>query len=203
VRDPLVKIDIFPHCCEFLMPRHGAHGMRMAWIAMFVLIGLGSATPGLADKGSKDRAEMQSLDEQVQEIKSDVMSIAAELSLLEEKLIYPSNTQVALFVSLPEGDAVRLDSVQIQIDGNPAGHHVYSFRELEALKKGGVQRLYTGNIKTGEHRLDVSMAGTLRDGGEFEESKSFTVNKGIGPKLLGLSLATKVTGGASIELGNW
>ena len=63
------------------------------------------------------KEQMQSLDEQVQEIKSDVLGIAAELSQLEEKLLYPSNTQVAVFVSLAEGETFRLDSVQIQIDG--------------------------------------------------------------------------------------
>jgi hypothetical protein len=58
---------------------------------------------------------MQGLDEQVQEIKSDVLRIAAELSLLEERLLYPSGTQVAVFVSLAQGEAFQLDSVQIQI----------------------------------------------------------------------------------------
>jgi hypothetical protein len=38
-------------------------------------------------------AEMRSLDEQVQEIKTDVLGIAAELTRLEEKLLYPSGTQ--------------------------------------------------------------------------------------------------------------
>jgi hypothetical protein len=142
---------------------------------------------------------MRSLDEQVQEIKSDVLSIAAELDGLEEKLLYPSDTQVAVFVSLAEGESFRLDSVQIQIDGQPVATHIYSFKELEALQKGGVQRIYIGNIRTGEHRLDVSVAGK-RGGADFSASQNFSFQKEVEPKLVGITLAE---GGSSIELGGW
>src|SRR3990170_1980902 len=95
------------------------------------------------------RAQMKGLDEQVQEIKSDVLSIDAELRRLEEKLLYPSNTHVALFVGLAKGEALRLDAVQIQLDGKLVAHYIYSFKEVEALQMGGMQRIYTGNIATG------------------------------------------------------
>jgi len=146
---------------------------------------------------------MQGLDEQVQEIKSDVLGIAAELSRLEERLLYPSNTQVAVFVSLADGETFRLDSVQIQIDGQPAANHIYSFKELEALQKGGVQRIYTGNVATGSHRLDVSVAGKTPGGKDFAGSESFTFTKDVEPKLVGITLASQATGGASIQLGGW
>ena len=89
------------------------------------------------------REQIKGLDEQVQEIKSDVLGIAAELNQLEEKLLYPSNTQVAVFVSLAGGETFRLDSVAIQLDGTPVAHHLYTFKELEALKnRGGAAHLY-------------------------------------------------------------
>src|SRR6266540_2485977 len=104
--------------------------------------------PAYAEEVSREQIKGQ--DEQVQEIKGDVLSIAAELNQLEEKLLYPSNTQVAVFVSLVGGETFRLDSVEIQLDGKPVAHHLYSFKELEALQKGGVQRIYTGNVRSGE-----------------------------------------------------
>ncbi len=146
---------------------------------------------------------MPSLDEQVQEIKSDVLAIAAELSNLEERLLYPSNTQVAVFVALAEGDALTLDSVQVQIDGEPAARHIYSFKELSALEKGGVQRLYTGNLQTGEHRLEVTVTGKSAVGQDFTEAKSFSFDKEVDPKLIAITLSAQLSGGASIELGDW
>ena len=147
--------------------------------------------------------EMQSLDGQVQEIKSDVLSISSELSILEERLLYPSNTQVAVFVSIEKDEEFRLDAVQVEIDGELATHHIYSFNELEALQKGGVQRIYTGNIPTGDHQLNVTMMGKLKSGQDFTESDSFNFAKDVKPKALGVTLAGPGFGEGVIRVGDW
>jgi hypothetical protein len=167
-------------------------------LAVLSLIG---NSPSLAQDVTTE--QMHGLDEQVQEIKSDVLGIAAELSLLEERLLFPSNTQVAVFVSLAEGEAFRLDSVKIEIDGAPVAHHIYSFNELEALKKGGVQRIYTGNVRSGEHQLGVSISGKLPSGADVFDSQSFEFRKDIEPKLIGITLAGNDSGDGSIRLGGW
>src|SRR5579862_302189 len=120
------------------------------------------APPSPADESA--RAQMKGLDEQVQEVKSDVLSIAAELNQLEEKLIYPSDTHLAVFASLRQGDTLRLDAVHIAIDGRLAADYIYSFKELAALSRGGVQRIYSGNIATGAHEIEVSVNGKLANG---------------------------------------
>jgi len=137
------------------------------------------------------KEQIKGLDEQVQEIKSDVLGIAAELNQLEEKLLYPSNTQVAVFVSLAGGETFRLDSVEIQLDGQPVAHHLYSFKELEALRKGGVQRIYTGNVRSGAHDLQVQLLGKTEAGTDFKKSERFKVEKDVGPKIVALSLAAQ------------
>jgi len=154
-----------------------------------------------ADDGSGEG--MRSLDGQVQEIKSDVLSIAAELNNLEERLLYPSSTQLAVFVSLPEDESMRLDAVKLEIDGALATHHIYSFNELEALQKGGVQRIYTGNVPTGEHQLTVTMTGKLKNGEDVSRSDNFSFTKGVEPKALGITLAGSNPGTSGIQVGDW
>jgi hypothetical protein len=149
------------------------------------------------------RQEMRSLDEQVQEIKSDVLSIAAELSLLEERLLFPSSTQVAVFVSLADEPGFRLDAVQIQIDGELAAHHIYSFKELDALQSGGVQRIFTGNVGAGEHELEVTVIGKLENGKDYRQTERFTFDKDVDPRLLGIALAGPGTGERAISLQDW
>lgn len=144
-------------------------------------------------------AEMRSLDEQVQEIKTDVLGIAAELNRLEEKLLYPSNTQLAIFVSIAEGETFRLDSMQINIDGQLATHYLYGFKELDALQNGGVQRVYTGNVPTGGHEIEISINGKTPGGDDFIGTETFAFDKGIEPKLLGIELS----GPKAIELSEW
>jgi hypothetical protein len=143
----------------------------------------------MAEAQQVSKEQIKGLDEQVQEIKSDVLGIAAELDQLEEKLLYPSSTQVAVFVSMPAGETFRLDSVEIQMNGRPVTHHLYTFKELEALQNGGVQRIYTGNIQTGDHDLQVVFAGKTKGGSDLRKSDTFKVRKDIGPKIVELSLS--------------
>lgn len=137
------------------------------------------------------REQIKGLDEQVQDIKKDVLAISAELTQFEEKLIYPSNTQVSVFVSFAEGAKFRLDSVKIKIDGKPVSSHIYTFKELEALQNGGVQRLYTGNVRTGDHTLDVS----INSKGVEVQSISHKFTKSVEPKLIEM-----VFGGSSQQV---
>ena len=149
------------------------------------------------------RAQMKGLDEQVQEVKSDVLSIAAELNQLEEKLLYPSDTHLAVFVSLAQGETLRLDAIQIRIDGGLATHYIYSFKELDALRKGGVQRLYVGNVTTGDHQLEVLVDGKREGGADFSHTEHFSFRKEVKPKLVGLTLAGPDSGNPQIALGEW
>ncbi len=175
--------------------------LRLISTLVLALLVCGPAASSSAQDISGD--EMRSLDGQVQEIKSDVLSIAAELSNLEERLLYPSNTQIAVFVSIADDETFRLDAVQIEINGELATHHIYSFKELEALQKGGVQRIYTGNIVTGDHELSVTMIGKLKSGKDFNESDSFVFAKGVKPKTLGITLAGPEFGKSGIQIGDW
>jgi hypothetical protein len=93
--------------------------------------------------------------------------------------------------------------VQIQIDGQPVAHHVYSFKELEALQNGGVQRIYTGNVATGAHQLEVSVAGKLPGGGDFKGSERFAFSKEVKPAIVGITLAERLSGDAGIAIGRW
>jgi len=174
---------------------------RKRCTALLVLFLAGfNAGAGAQDLSGED---MKSLDGQVQEIKSDVLNIAAELGNLEERLLYPSNTQLAIFVAVTEDRPFRLDSIQIEIDGALATHHIYSFKELEALQKGGVQRAYTGNVMTGSHELRVTVNGQRDNGEDFSASDSFAFSKDVKPKTLGITLDEPGLGRDGIQVGDW
>jgi hypothetical protein len=160
-----------------------------------------SFSPSHADDLSRN--ELKSLDGQVQEIKSDVLNIASELNGLEERLLYPSGTQVALFVALADRDDFRLDAVRVDINGELATHHIYSFKELDALRQGGVQRLYTGNVPTGDHQINVTMQGKLKNGDEFSTTDTFAFAKGVRPSAVGITLSHPNSGKNAIQVGDW
>ena len=174
--------------------------LRIRTVTFAFLLCLGS-TYGWVQQN--DQQQMRGLDEEVQEIKSDVLGISAELSRLEEKLLYPSGTQVAIFVALAKGDQMRLDAVRLQIDGQLVAHYIYSAKELEALRKGGVQRLYVGNVATGDHQLAVLVDGKAEGGADYSRTENFAFRKEVKPKLVELTLAGPDSGSTPIALGEW
>jgi hypothetical protein len=106
-------------------------------------------------------------------------------------------------VAIAEEEDFRLDAVKVDVDGALATHHIYSFKELDALRNGGVQRIYTGNVPTGEHQINVTMSGMLKNGREFSESQSFAFAKDVEPRALAITLSGPGLGRSGIQVGDW
>jgi hypothetical protein len=134
----------------------------------------------------------KALDQQVQDLKQAVLEVNRELFILEEEMLFPGNTQVSVFLSMDIGNYFKLDSVQLQIDDKELANHLYTEREVKALQRGGVQRLYLGNIKSGEHELVAFFTGVGPQGRDYKRGATVTFSKGIGPKYLELKIVDSV-----------
>jgi len=134
-----------------------------------------------------------SFDGEVQDLKGAVLDLNRELFMLEEELLYPANTQVAVFVSMDVGEFFALDSVQLKLDGKPVTNYLYTEREVAALHRGGVQQLFTGNLKTGEHELVAIFTGVGPHGRDYRRGATLTFNKQIGTKFVELQISDKVS----------
>jgi hypothetical protein len=174
--------------------------MRKIILAFYTMLILNSWSVLAADV---TKEQIKGLDEQVQDIKKDVIDLTADLLQIEEKLLFPSNSQFALFISLADPEDLRLDAIQIKLENKVLAYHLYTFRELEALKKGGVQKIYTGNIRTGEHKLVVSYTAKAASGGEMKRSASYTLVKGVGPRFVEIKIGGSDSGEQGLEFKNW
>jgi hypothetical protein len=175
------------------------HAFARYLVPLFLLL---SSTVTLhAAEVSKE--QIKGLDEQVQDIKKDVLELTSELSRLEEKLLFPSNTQVSLFVAIKGDKDFVLDSMQIKMDNKVVMQHLYTFKEIEALRAGGVQRIYTGNIKTGDHQMVASFIGRAKSGNEYQRSEKFTVTKAVGPKFVEIQISGSSASDQTISFKDW
>jgi hypothetical protein len=120
------------------------------------------------------------LDERVQQAKSDVIKLNRDLLVLEEELLFPASTQVALFVSMDVGKLFELDSVQVKLDDKLVANHLYTPREVEALQRGGVQRLYLGNLKSGDHEIVAFFTGRGPHERDYKRGTTIKFDKGTG-----------------------
>jgi hypothetical protein len=136
-------------------------------------------------------ADTRALDETVQDLKKDVVDLNKELFVLEEELLFPANTQVAVFVSMDIGEFFALDSLTLKIDNKEVANYMYTPREAEALLKGGVHRVYLGNLKVGEHQLVAFFAGKGPNNLDYKRGANLKFEKGVGAKYLELKITDR------------
>jgi pyruvate/2-oxoglutarate dehydrogenase complex dihydrolipoamide acyltransferase (E2) component len=132
--------------------------------------------------------DTKGLDQEIQGLKKDVVDLNKDLFVLEEELLFPANTQVAVFLSMDVGDFFSLDSVQLKIDQKEVINYLYTPREVDALLKGGVQRLYVGNLKVGSHELVAFFNGKGPNDRAYKRGASLRFEKGVGAKYLELKI---------------
>lgn len=142
-----------------------------------------------ADASSSD---FKTLDQEVQGMKKDVIDLNKDLFVLEEELLFPANTQVAVYVSMDVGTFFALDSVTLKIDNKEVKNYLYTAREADALLKGGVQQLYLGNLKVGKHELVAFFTGKGPVERNYRRGATMNFDKGVGATYLELKISDKV-----------
>ncbi|MGC8119068.1 AraC family transcriptional regulator [Marinobacter sp. VGCF2001] len=94
-----------------------------------------------------------SLEEQIERLSADIMRHSARVNAVEQRLLHPVNTRVAVFLSLANRQALELDSVELFVDDQPVTAHLYGENERNSLAQGGVHQLFLGNLADGQHSL--------------------------------------------------
>jgi|TARA_R110002073_G_scaffold2938_2_gene19154 hypothetical protein len=139
-------------------------------------------------------AQEDGLSRQIQDLKQGVLDLNRDLTLMEKELLYPSS-QTAILVAVDVGTPIRLVDVNLTLDGKHVSYHFYTEQEFAALSKGGIHRLYDGNITSGKHTLEATITGYDPRGKDYQKTTTHTFTKGSGRKMIELrvldDLATK------------
>jgi hypothetical protein len=146
-----------------------------------LLCGAATAAPPAGD--------FHSLDQDTQNLKQEVLDLNRDLFVLQEELLFPANTQVAVFVSMDTGTFFALDTVKLSIDGKEVASYLYTQHEAEALVQGGVQRLYIGNLKVGQHEVTAFFTGKGPHDRDYKRATTLKLDKGIGAKFVELKIS--------------
>ena len=161
------------------------------------VLGVLALTAGLAmaaEPPNTPPRDPQSLDTRIQSLKQEAMELNRDLLVLEEELLFPASTQVAVFVSVDVGTLFDLDSVQLKLDDSVVTNYLYTEREAQALHRGGVQRLYMGNLKTGKHELVAVFTGKGPRWRDYRRGTTLTFDKGTDPKYIELQIRDETRG---------
>ncbi len=147
-----------------------------------------SASAPAAAAAASAPAEPAALDARVQQLKADVIRLNRDLLVLEEELLYPAGTQVALFVSMDVGKLFELESVQIKLGDKVVATHLYTPLEVQALHRGGVQRVYVGNLRAGKHQVTAFFTGRGPHERDYKRGTTLEFEKGTEPRYIELRI---------------
>jgi hypothetical protein len=156
----------------------------MKIITMSKLLLLATVLGFLATNVVANEDTDEALESSIEALKKEVLSLNRDLFILEEDLLFPANTQFSIFLSMNAGQLFTLDSVQLRIDDKNIANHLYTERELAALSRGGVQRLYIGNLPSGEHEIVAVFTGVGPKGRDYRRGKTILVDKTTEPQFI-------------------
>ena len=141
----------------------------------------------------EEEASSASLNKQVQDLKQQVIELNRDLFILEEELLFPANTQVAVFLSMDLGEFFQLDAVTLKLDDKVVTNYLYTDKQIDALQRGGVQRLFMGNLKTGEHELVAVFTGRGPKGRDYRRGATVLFDKSTEAKKIELKIVDSTT----------
>ena len=136
---------------------------------------------------AQESVQQPSVTPQVEELKESVLALNRDLLILEEELLYPPSNQVAIYVSMDIGQFFSLDAVRVEIDNKLVATELYTDKQVNALFRGGVQRLYMGNLKAGEHEVSAFFTGRGPQQ-DYKRGAKLVVNKTQNPLVLELKI---------------
>ncbi len=145
-----------------------------------------------AAPATEPAAQSKSVDQDVQTLKKQLVDLNKDLFKLEEELLYPASTQVAVFLSVDVGTFFALDSVTIKLDDKEVTNYLYTEREVQALHRGGVQRLFLGNLKAGEHELVAFFTGKGPHERDYRRGTTLKIEKAVGAKYVELKISDRM-----------
>jgi hypothetical protein len=171
--------------------RPAAHARRgaVALLALLATAGTAVAQTGSGVTAAPDDEAFRSIDRDAQALTQQVLEANRDLTVLQEQLLFPPNTQVAVFVSMDVGTFFDLDSVELKLDGKTVAHYLYSDEESKALLKGGTQELFIGNLKTGRHQLVAFFTGTGPHARDYRRGTTLDFDKGVAAKYVELKVS--------------
>ena len=175
------------------MKRHDQDSLRRSlWLpfASLMLVAGGILFARHAD-AAEPAAELRAVDQDVQALKKQLVDLNRDLFKLEEEILYPTSTQVAVFLSLNVGTFFALDSVTLKLDDKEVANQLYTEREVQALQRGGVQKLYLGNLKAGQHELVAFFTGKGPHDRDYRRGTTLSFEKTVGAKYVELRISDR------------
>jgi len=163
--------------------------LRVLFSSLLVAATALLTTPPLQAQEGAAPPDPANLDSRIQDLKQEVLKLNRDLFILEEELLFPASTQMVVFVAMDVGILFELDAVELKINNKTVANYLYTAREQDALKRGGVQQLWIGNVPAGKNEIVAFFTGKGPHGRDYQRGSSFVVDKPATAKYVELKIS--------------
>ena len=151
-----------------------------------------------------ESAESARVASEIESLREQAIEINRDLYLLEQELLFPESTRLEVFLAVDRGQFFRIDAARLNINGESVASYLYSERQVTALERGAVQRLFTGNLPQGEHEITVFVQGLGPDQREYKQAATHKLNKADGSVRLQIVVADQSSNyQPALEIRQW
>ena len=192
------------HWFRSRLPYRSRRAAILGGLLLVASVGFAQGQEQGANQGPEQGGDPQSLNHQVEDLKQQVIKLNRDLFILEEELLFPADTQVAVFLSMDVGRFFQLDAVKLTLDDKVVTNYLYTDKQVNALHRGGVQRLYLGNLKTGQHELVAVFTGRGPKGRDYRRGSTLVFEKTGDAKKIELKIVdSKATQQPEFSVKEW
>lgn len=150
-------------------------------LLLTIVLSLMIAQPAFSDNADD-------VDAAIDALHRSLAALDTELLILEEELLYPASSRVAVYLSMDVGEMFALDSVTVKLNGKEVSHHLYTDRERNALYDGGVQKLYVGNAKQGANEITAVFRGIGPHDRDYKRAATVNFEHAFEPVFVDLAI---------------
>ena len=162
---------------------------RIAVLVLTIFLLVSQSALATAPDASVDVPGQKTPDQEMEDVKKALIKLKRDLVILEEDLLFPASSQVSVFLSMDVGEFFKLDAVTVKVNGKEVTHHLYTKKQVKALARGGVQKLYVGNVKQGQNRVTAFFTGRGPNGRDYRRATTVDFEKGFEPTFIELAIA--------------
>lgn len=166
----------------------GQIGLLLSALISMSAFAVDTASAAPKAKAVKTSAPVAVSDD-LEDLKKSLLKLKRDLVILEEDLLFPASSQVAVYLSMDVGDLFALDAVTLKLNGKNVHHHLYTEKQVDALYRGGVQKLFVGNVKQGKNRVTAFFTGRGPNGRDYRRAATIDFEKSFEPTFVELAIA--------------
>jgi len=163
------------------------------FIGIFINVSVHASEISETEATEGDAKDELVVNSEIENLKNEILELNSELFVLEEDLLFSANTQISVFVSVDVDSLFELDSIQLKLDDKVVSNYLYTAREASSLKRGGIQRLYLGNLTSGEHELTAFFVGKGPSNRDYKRAVTKIIEKSESAKFIELKIVGNVS----------